>query len=63
MFDYKLNVFSFRASENCLPKPHISIVREKIETAIFGNRYDEVLIATENGSIKVNIIYIDLKLS
>jgi len=49
-----LNIFSIRASENCLPKPHISIIKDKIETAIFGNKYDEVLIATESGSIKVS---------
>lgn len=45
---------SIRASSNCLPEPHISIVRDTIESVIFGNRHDEVIIATFSGSIKVS---------
>lgn len=48
-------MFSVPAPQNCLPKPYISIVRDKIETVIFGNNFDEVLIATESGIIKVSI--------
>lgn len=49
--------YDIRPSQNFHPEPHISIVRDKIETVIFGNRHDEVLIATNNGSIKLwNII-------
>ncbi|XP_026822292.1 apoptotic protease-activating factor 1-like [Rhopalosiphum maidis] len=49
--------YDIRPSQNFHPEPHISIVRDKIETVIFGNRHDEVLIATNSGSIKLwNII-------
>lgn len=48
-----LNICSIRSSQNCFQKPHISIVRDKIEVAIFGNKHDEIIIGTEDGSIKV----------
>ncbi|CAH1736793.1 unnamed protein product [Aphis gossypii] len=49
--------YDIRPSQNFHPEPHISIVRDKIETVIFGNQHDEVLIATYSGSIKLwNII-------
>ena len=50
--------FSIRPSQNFHPEPHISIVRDKIETVIFGNQHDEVLIATNSGSIKVSKYFI-----
>uniref|UniRef100_A0A2H8TPT9 Apoptotic protease-activating factor 1 n=1 Tax=Melanaphis sacchari TaxID=742174 RepID=A0A2H8TPT9_9HEMI len=49
--------YDIRPSQNCHPEPHISIIRDKIETVIFGNQHDEALIATNSGSIKLwNII-------
>jgi len=60
MFDRVITIYSIRASKNCLPTLHISIIRDKIETVIFGNNHDEVIIGTQSGSIKVSKFYINL---
>lgn len=54
MFNCIINIFSIRPFKNCLLEPYTSIVRDQIETVIFGNRHDEVIIATKSGSIKVS---------
>lgn len=48
-----LSIFSIRGTQNCFPEPQRSIVRDDIETVIFGNNHDQVIIATTSGSIKV----------
>lgn len=52
-----LNIFSVWPSHNCLPKPYICIVRDKIECAIFGSNHDEIIIGTVSGCIEVRKLY------